>query len=193
MIITCPAQAYYNKPVKVIFAQEYSRAADGGVGFAKAAGNYGAQFYPTKLAKEKGLDQIIWTDASTHEYLEEAGTMNIFFRVGDKLLTSPTNDRILDGVTRKSIIQLAKDQGVEVVIDRVSVKKIVEAAKSGELKEIFGAGTAATVVRVEGFEHDGVYHELPIVENPYASQFKDHLQDIQYNRVEDKHQWRFKA
>lgn len=193
MIITCPAQAYYNKPVKVIFAQEYSRAADGGVGFAKAAGNYGAQFYPTKLAKEKGLDQIIWTDASTHEYLEEAGTMNIFFRVGDKLLTSPTNDRILDGVTRKSIIQLAKDQGVEVVIDRVSVKEIVEAAKSGELKEIFGAGTAATVVRVEGFEHDGVYHELPIVENPYASQFKNNLQDIQYNRVEDKHQWRFKA
>ncbi|MGB2088353.1 MAG: branched-chain amino acid aminotransferase [Psychroflexus salarius] len=193
MIITCPAQAYYNKPVKVVFAQEYSRAADGGVGSAKAAGNYGAQFYPTKLAKEKGLDQIIWTDASSHEYLEEAGTMNIFFRIGDKLLTAPTNDRILDGVTRKSIIQLAKDEGVEVVVDRVSVKQIVEAAKSGELKEIFGAGTAATVVRVEGFEHDGVYHDLPEVEQPYATHFKNKLQDIQYNRADDAHQWRYKV
>lgn len=192
IIITCPAQAYYNKSVKVVFAQEYSRAADGGVGFAKAAGNYGAQFYPTQLAKAKGLDQIIWTDASSHEYLEEAGTMNIFFRVGDKLLTSPTNDRILDGVTRKSIIQLAKDQGVDVVVDRVSVKEIVAAAQSGELKEIFGAGTAATVVSVEGFEHDGVYHQLPNIEDSYASHFKQSLQNIQYNRAEDPHQWRFK-
>jgi branched-chain amino acid aminotransferase len=193
MIITCPAQAYYNKPIKVIFAQEYSRAADGGVGYAKAAGNYGAQFYPTKLAKAKGLDQIIWTDASSHEYLEEAGTMNIFFRVGDKLLTSPTNDRILDGVTRKSIIQLAKDNGVEVVVEKVSVKEIVNAAKNGELKEIFGAGTAATVVRVDGFEYDGEYYDLPTIDEPYGTFFKKSLQDIQYNKVEDPHGWTMKA
>ncbi|NEV93921.1 branched-chain amino acid aminotransferase [Psychroflexus sp. YR1-1] len=193
MIIGCPAQAYYNKPIKVIFAQDYSRAADGGVGFAKAAGNYGAQFYPTKLAKEKGLDQIIWTDASSHEYLEEAGTMNIFFRIGDKLLTAPTNDRILDGVTRKSIIQLAKDNDVEVIVDKVSVKYIVEAARKGELKEIFGAGTAATVVRVEGFEYDGEYFDLPAIDKPYGTFFKSSLQDIQYNRVEDPHGWTVKA
>ena len=193
MIINCPAQAYYSKPIKVIFAQEYSRAADGGVGFAKAAGNYGAQFYPTKLAKAKGLDQIIWTDASSHEYLEEAGTMNIFFRIGDKLLTAPTNDRILDGVTRKSIIQLAKDNGVEVEVEKVSVREIVKAAQSGELKEIFGAGTAATVVRVDGFEYNGEYHDLPTIENPYGTFFKKSLQDIQYNRVEDPHGWTMKA
>lgn len=193
MIITSPAQAYYNKPVKVLFAKEFSRAADGGVGFAKAAGNYGAQFYPTQLAKEKGLDQIIWTDASTHEYLEEAGTMNVFFRVGDKLLTAPVNDRILDGVTRKSIIQLAKDQGIEVVVDKVSVKQIVDAAKAGELKEIFGTGTAATVVRVEGFEYDSNYYELPSIDEPYGTRFKTHLQDIQYNRAEDTHNWTVKA
>ena len=193
MIITSPAQAYYSKPVKVLFAQDFSRAADGGVGFAKAAGNYGAQFYPTQLAKAKGLDQIIWTDASSHEYLEEAGTMNVFFRIGDKLLTAPINDRILDGVTRKSIIQLAKDKGIEVVVDKVSVKQIKEAAKAGELKEIFGTGTAAAVVRVEGFEHDGQYHELPNIEEPYGSLFKKTLQDIQYNRVEDPHNWTMKA
>ncbi|WP_019038886.1 branched-chain amino acid aminotransferase [Psychroflexus tropicus] len=193
MIITCPAQAYYNKPIKVIFAQEYSRAADGGVGYAKAAGNYGAQFYPTKLAKAKGLDQIIWTDASSHEYLEEAGTMNIFFRIGDRLLTAPTNDRILDGVTRKSIIQLAKDNDVEVTVDKVSVKEIVEAAKTGELKEIFGAGTAATVVRVEGFEYNDEYYDLPSIDDSYGVRFKKSLQDIQYNRVEDPHNWTMKA
>ncbi|MBZ9628929.1 branched-chain amino acid aminotransferase [Psychroflexus sp. CAK1W] len=193
MIITCPAQAYYNKPIKVIFAQEYSRAADGGVGYAKAAGNYGAQFYPTKLAKAKGLDQIIWTDASSHEYLEEAGTMNIFFRVGDKLLTAPTNDRILDGVTRKSIIQLAKDNNVDVVVEKVSVKEIVNAAKNGELKEIFGAGTAATVVRVDGFEYDGTYYDLPTIDEPYGTFFKKSLQDIQYNKVKDPHGWTVKA
>lgn len=193
VIITCPAQAYYNKPVKVLFSQDYSRAANGGVGSAKAAGNYGAQFYPTNLAKERGLDQIIWTDANNHEYLEEAGTMNIFFRVGDKLLTAPTNDRILDGVTRKSIIQLAKDYDIEIEVDRVSVKQIVEAAEKGELKEIFGAGTAATVVRVEGFECDGKYHDLPDMENPYSLFFKKTLQDIQYNRIEDKHGWTIKV
>lgn len=189
MIITCPAQAYYNQPVKVIFAQEYSRSADGGVGYAKAAGNYGAQFYPTNLAKEKGYQQVIWTDAKSHKYLEEAGTMNIFFRIGDKLLTAPTNDRILDGVSRKSVIQIAKDKGIEVEINPVEVDRIVEAAEKGELKEIFGTGTAATIAKVIGFEYNEVYRDLPHVEEPYSDLMKKSLQDIQYNRTEDKHGW----
>lgn len=191
MIITCPAQAYYNKAVKVLFSEKYSRAASGGVGYAKAAGNYGAQFYPTNLAKEKGYDQIIWTDADSHQYLEEAGTMNIFFRINDKLLTAPTNDRILNGVTRASIIQLAKDNNIEVDVNPVAVSRIVEAADKGELKEIFGSGTAATVAQVLGFEYNNKYHELPQVENPYSALFKKQLQDIQYNRAEDKHGWRY--
>ncbi|MGM0634478.1 MAG: branched-chain amino acid aminotransferase [Bacteroidota bacterium] len=193
MIITCPAQAYYNKAVKVLFAQEFSRSADGGVGYAKAAGNYGAQFYPTNLAKEKGYEQVIWTDAKSHKYLEEAGTMNVFFRIGDKLLTAPTNDRILDGVTRKSLIQLAKDNGIEVEVDRVEVDRIVAAAEKGELKEIFGAGTAATIAKVTGFEYDGVYRDLPAVEEPYSDFLKKSLQDIQYNRAEDKHNWKYEV
>lgn len=190
MIICCPAKAYYNSPVKVLIEQHYSRSADGGVGFAKAAGNYGAQFYPTNLAREKGYQQIIWTDARTHEYLEEAGTMNVFFRVGDKLLTAPTGDRILDGVTRKSIIALAEDKGIEVEVERVKVKDILEAAKNGTLKEIFGAGTAATIAQISGFEYDGTYHELPAVENPYSVLFKTDLQNIQTNQGEDKFGWR---
>lgn len=190
MIICCPAKAYYSSPVKVLIEQHYSRSADGGVGFAKAAGNYGAQFYPTGLAREKGYQQVIWTDARSHEYLEEAGTMNVFFRVGDKLMTAPTGDRILDGITRKSIIALAEDMGVEVVVDRVKVKDILAAAETGELKEIFGAGTAATIAQISGFEYDGTYHELPEIENPYSLKFKTALQNIQTNKVEDKFGWR---
>jgi len=190
MIICCPAKAYYSSPVKVTIAQKYSRSADGGVGFAKAAGNYAAQFYPTNLAKEKGYQQVIWTDANSHKYLEECGTMNVFFRIGDKLVTAPTNDRILDGITRKSIIALAESEGVDVEVRRVEVAEIVEASKNGNLKEIFGAGTAATIVPFLGFDFEDHYYELPEMENSYGAKFKKMLQDIQYNRAEDKFNWK---
>ncbi len=191
VIMCSPAKAYYKGKVRVLFAEQFSRAADGGVGYAKAAGNYAAQFYPTNLAIEKGFQQIIWTDANTHEYLEEAGTMNIFFRVGDKLLTSPTNDRILDGVTRKSIIQLAQDQGIDCEIRAIKVSEIKDAARNGTLKEIFGAGTAAVVSPVSAFEHAGELFELQEPEKPYAPMLKDLLVRIQHNEAEDRHNWRY--
>lgn len=190
IIICCPAKAYYSSPVKVTIAQKYSRSADGGVGYAKAAGNYGASFYPTNLAKEKGYQQVIWTDASTHQYLEEAGTMNVFFRINDTLITAPTSDRILDGITRKSLIKLAQDQGLQVEIRRITVSELVDAAKNGSLKEMFGAGTAATIAPIEGFEYNGDYYELPEVKDSYSQHLKKSLQDIQYNRAEDKFGWR---
>jgi branched-chain amino acid aminotransferase len=193
MIICSPAQSYYAGEVKVLFAEQFSRAADGGVGYAKAAGNYGAQFYPTSLAHKKGYQQIIWTDASTHEYLEEAGTMNIFFRVGDTLITAPKSDRILDGITRKSLIQLAEDNDIKVEIRRVTVSEIKEAARNGELKEIFGAGTAAVINPISGFEHAGDKFTLPKLDDSYASFFKDKLMNIQYNVSEDPHGWRYKV
>ncbi len=191
MIICSPAKAYYKGELRVIFAEKYSRSADGGVGFAKAAGNYAAQFYPTNLANEKGYQQIIWTDASTHEYLEEAGTMNIFFRINDTLITAPNNDRILDGITRKSVIQLAKDNDVNIEVRRVPVKEIKDAAKNGSLKEIFGAGTAAVISPISAFEHGGEVFELPNLEQPMSKVFKEKLMNIQYNRSEDLHNWRY--
>ena len=191
MIILSPAQAYYTGDVSVVIAEKFSRAADGGVGYAKAAGNYGAQFYPTRLAQEKGFQQVIWTDANSHQYLEEAGTMNVFFRVGDKLLTAPTNDRILDGVTRKSLIDLARDAGIDVEVRRVKVDEIVQAAKQGELKEIFGAGTAAVVSPVKAFAYQGVTYQIPPCGDSYASKFKKALNDIQYNRAADPYNWRY--
>lgn len=191
MIICSPAKAYYTGGVRVLFAEKYSRSANGGVGFAKAAGNYAAQFYPTSLAQKKGFQQIIWTDANTHENLEEAGTMNIFFRVNDTLITAPTSDRILDGVTRKSVIQLANDCDIKTEVRPVSVKEIKEAAKNGSLKEIFGAGTAAVISPISAFEHGGDVFELESNSDSYASLFKEKMLNIQHNLSEDPHGWRY--
>jgi len=191
MIICSPAKSYYTGEVRVQISEKYSRAADGGVGAAKAAGNYGAQFYPTNLAKESGFQQIIWTDASTHDFLEEAGTMNVFFRINDTLLTAPVNDRILDGVTRKSILALAEKNGINAEVRRVTVKEVLEAQQQGTLKEIFGAGTAAVINPIQGFGYKGERYELPGIENSYASLFKDKLMKIQYNLAEDPFGWRY--
>jgi len=193
IIILAPAQKYYAGDVKVTVAQTFSRAADGGVGFAKAAGNYAAQFYPTDLAKKEGYQQIIWTDANEHEYLEEAGTMNIFFRVNDSLITAPTSDRILDGITRKSIIKLAETMGIDVQVRPVTITEINAAAQKGELKEVFGAGTAAVVVPFVGLGYKDNHYDFAKQENSYASQFKKALNDIQYNRAEDPFGWRYEV
>ncbi len=193
MIIMSPAQAYYTGDVKVVIAEKFSRAADGGVGAAKAAGNYAAQFYPTNLAKAKGYQQVIWTDSNEHKYLEEAGTMNVFFRINNTLITAPNNDRILDGITRKSVIQLAKDAGVDVEVRRVLVSEIVTAAKNGSLKEIFGSGTAAVISPVSAFNFQETEYAVPSQEDSYATRFKNALMDIQYNRTADIHNWRLKA
>ena len=193
MIILSPARSYYSGEVKVIIAEHYSRAANGGIGAAKAAGNYSAQFYPTKLANEKGFQQIIWTDDATHTKLEEAGTMNVFFRINDTLYTAPTGERILDGVTRKSLIDIARRDGIEVEVRSVLVSEIIEAAKDGSLKEIFGAGTAAVVNPIVGFSYQDNYYELPKMENSYASQLKEKLTNIQYKLAEDTFGWTVKV
>ena len=192
MIIFSPSGKYYAKDVKVVIAEHYSRAANGGVGAAKAAGNYGAQFYPTAKAINEGYDQIIWTD-STHTYLEEAGTMNVFVRINDTLITAPTSERILDGVTRKSIIDIAKHHGIKVEERRISVDELKEASLNGTLKDMFGAGTAAVIVPISHFSHQEKEYAVTKVENRYADSFKKWLTDIQYNKAEDPFGWRYKV
>ncbi|SDS12842.1 branched-chain amino acid aminotransferase [Formosa sp. Hel1_31_208] len=192
MIICSPVSPYYKGKVKVVIAEHFSRSADGGVGYAKAAGNYAAQFYPTKLAQEKGFQQIIWTDSSTHTYLEEAGTMNVFFRINDTLITAPTSDRILDGVTRKSVIQIAKDNGVAIEVRPIKVQEIVDASNNGTLREIFGTGTAAVISEISAFEYrDKVYELEDLGLDSYAAKLKQHMLNIQHNLGEDKHNWRY--
>jgi branched-chain amino acid aminotransferase len=193
MILLSPAKSYYSGEVKVIVAEHFSRAANGGIGAAKAAGNYSAQFYPTKLANEKGFQQVIWTDDATHTMLEESGTMNVFFRINDTIYTAPTSERILDGVTRKSLISIAERDGIDLNIRPVLVSEIVEAAKKGSLKEIFGAGTAAVVTVIKGFSYQDTYYELPVIENSIALELKDKLTSIQYKLAEDTFGWTVKV
>src|SRR5690606_20220498 len=190
-IIACaPSGAYFSGKVKVLIEETYSRAANGGVGFAKAGGNYAGQFYPTKLAADKGYQQVIWTDDNTHEFIEEAGAMNVFVRIGDTLLTAPTDDRILDGITRKSILDIAKDEGMATEVRKISVHEVVEASKKGTLMEMFGAGTAAVVSPISAFGYQGTDYELPELPESYASRLKERITNIQYNRAEDKFGWR---
>ena len=151
MIILSPVQSYYNGSIKVLVAEKYSRAANGGVGYAKAAGNYGSQFYPTRLAQKEGYDQIIWTDSKNHKFLEEAGTMNIFVRINDTIITAPTTDTILDGITRKSIIKIAEDNKIRVEVRPISIDEVLQAHSKGNLKEIFGSGTAVVVSEISSF------------------------------------------
>ena len=191
MILMAPAQAYYTQDVRVVIAEQFSRSADGGVGYAKAAGNYGAQFYPTNLAREKGFQQVIWTDSNEHKYLEEAGTMNVFFRINDTLITAPISDRILDGVTRKSVLKLAERAGIKTEVRRIQVSELVEAAKNNELKEIFGAGTAAVISPVSAFSYKDTVYDIPKPDDSYAIRFKKELMDIQQNRAEDPFGWRY--
>lgn len=193
MIILSPAKSYYSGEVKVLIAEHYSRAANGGIGAAKAAGNYSAQFYPTKLANEKGFQQIIWTDDATHTKLEEAGTMNVFFRINDTLVTAPVSERILDGVTRKSLIDLAKRESIKVEERSVLVSELIEGMKDGSLKEIFGAGTAAVVNPIVGFSYQDTYHELPKMQDSFALQLKDKLTKIQYKLADDTFGWTVKV
>ena len=193
IIILSPARAYYSGEVKVIIAEHFSRAANGGIGAAKAAGNYSAQFYPTKLANEKGFQQIIWTDDATHTKLEEAGTMNVFFRINDTLYTAPTSERILDGVTRKSVIELAKRENIKVEVRSVLVEELITAAKNGSLKEIFGAGTAAVINPIVGFSYKEEYFELPKMEHSIALDIKEKLTNIQHKLDEDTFGWTVKV
>ncbi len=190
MIITCPVGAYYSTPVKVMIETHYSRAAAGGTGYAKAAGNYAASLYPAKLAQDKGYHQLIWTDAKEHKYIEESGTMNIMFVIGDTLVTPTVSDTILDGITRDSVITIAKDWGMKVEERKVEVEEVIGAAKDGTLKEAFGAGTAATIANIELIGYDGRDHVLPpVAKREFSIKVLKELNDIKYGKIEDRFNW----
>ena len=194
LIICSVAGAYYEKPLRVLIADKYSRSADGGVGFAKTAGNYAAAFYPTNLAKEKGFDQVIWTDSS-HKKVEEAGTMNLFFRINDTLITAPASEKILDGVTRDSIIQLAKHKGITVEVRDIFVDEIYEAHKNNTLKEAFGCGTAAVISEIKTIGYPKEVLDISTIDetSSYAKSLKKELIAIQSQNGNDPFGWRVKV
>ena len=190
VIFTCPVGWYYAKPMKVKVETHYVRAAIGGTGAAKCAGNYAGSLYPTRLAQQEGYDQLIWTDAAEHRYIEEAGTMNFMFIINCKLITPSGTDSILSGITRRSIVQVARDWGMEAEERRVSVQEVMDALAAGTLEEAFGAGTAAVVSQIYAIGCNGTDHALPeLRSDSFASRVKAHLDDIKYGRIADAHGW----
>ncbi len=193
MIICSPARSYFeeNQQIRVIINTNHSRAAIGGVGNVKAAGNYAAQFYPTNIAVESGYQQLIWTDATTHRYIEESGTMNMVFRIGETLVTPPVSDRILDGITRRSVITIAKNQGIPLEIRAVKISEIIEGSLNGSLKEIFGVGTAVVVCPISEFSFENKTYTAHWPRKTYAQVFKKMITDIQHNLANDPFGWRY--
>lgn len=190
MIFTGPVGPYYKTPLKVMVEQHYTRAAKGGTGFAKAGGNYGGALYPTKLAQEKGYHQLLWTDSIEHKYIEESGTMNVMFQIGNALVTAPTGDTILKGITRDSVLKLAVDLGIEVEERRISIDEIQVAHERGQLKDAFGVGTAATIAPIELIGYNGNDMVLPPVEErELSTRISDGLKAIRYGEVEDRFGW----
>ena len=188
MIILSPTKTYYNDPIHLIIEQEYSRSASGGVGFAKAAGNYGASFFPTNLAKKKGFTQVIWTDSKNHNLIEESGTMNIWFVIDNVLVTPKLSDTILGGITRDSVILISKDLGLTVQERDITVDEILEASKKGILSEAFGTGTAVSVLPISSitFKEDKVtFSNLETI----TLKLKDRLLSIQKGIALDSFGW----
>ena len=189
MVMTLPAGPYYPKPVKLITEQTYIRAADGGLGEAKAAGNYAGSLYPAKIAKEKGFDQLMWLDAKEFKKVQEVGTMNIFFVVDGKIITPKTTGTILKGITRKSTIILLEDLGYEVEEREIEIDELVEEFKAGKFTEAFGTGTAAVSSKISLIQHDGFDMDFSNCEYPVATLVKDQLDGMRYGDIEDKRGW----
>ncbi|WP_103327505.1 branched-chain amino acid aminotransferase [Bacteroidetes bacterium endosymbiont of Geopemphigus sp.] len=192
MIICTPVNTYYSQSLRIKIEQEYSRATQGGVGFTKAAGNYAAAFYPTRLANEQSYDQVLWTNSPTHDRIEESGTMNAFFRIGNQLITPVISDKILGGITRKSLIELASHDGIEVQERELTVAELVENLKKGMVKEAFGTGTAVVVCPYKIIGYQGKDFSLPQIsdDKSFGLRLKSRLMEIQYNRSEDFFGWR---
>jgi branched-chain amino acid aminotransferase len=190
IIFSGPVGPYYAKPLRVKVEREFIRAAKGGTGYAKCAGNYGGAFYPTQLAREGGFDQVLWTDAGENKFIEESGTMNVMFVINGKLITPGLSDSILDGVTRDSLIQLAKDKGVAVEERRIGTDELISAFRDNTITEAFGAGTAAVVAPINLIHIDGIDYRLPTYTvDSLMNRLKQQLEDIRTCSVSDIYNW----
>ncbi len=190
MIITSPVGPYYANPLHLKIETEYTRAAPGGVGAAKAAGNYASALYPAKLAQEQGIDQLIWTDAKEHRFLEEAGTMNMMVVIDGTLITPKLSSTILPGVTRNSVLKLAEDRGITTEERDISVDELLDAHRNGTLQEVFGVGTAATIAHVVKLTHNDEIIDLPPIQSRKVSTLVGtDLLDIKMGNAPDPYGW----
>ncbi len=190
MIILSPTGPYYATPMRIYVEETYVRAVPGGIGYAKAAGNYGASMYPTAQAKLKGYDQVLWTDAFEHKYVQECGTMNVFFIIGNTAITPGlTLGTILAGITRDSVLVLLKQMGLSIEERRITIDEIIEAHKAGTLKEVFGTGTAATISLIKELRYKEYVMTFDVENWKIAPEVKMMLNDIRYGKTDDTYGW----
>lgn len=193
MIILSPTGPYYNTPMRIYVEEQYVRAVPGGVGYAKAAGNYGAAMYATAEAKKKGYDQVLWTDAYEHKYVQECGTMNVFFIIGNTAITPDLEaGTILAGVTRDSVITVLKELGFTVEERPLSIDDVIDAYKAGILYEVFGTGTAATISSIKELRYKDFVMSFDIDQWKTAPEIRERLDNIRYGQVADKYGWMYK-
>lgn len=193
-IINSPSGPYFNKPIKLLVQDKYVRAFPGGVGYAKAAGNYGGTMYPTMQAKKQGYDQILWVDGYEHKYLQECGTMNVFVIIGNTAITPDLEQgTILEGVTRASVIDLLKDLGLTVEERPVSIDEVVAAYKNGTLREVFGTGTASSLAYVEQLDYLDTQIKLDTTKYETGAEVIRRLDAIRTGRAEDTRHWNYQV
>jgi branched-chain amino acid aminotransferase len=194
MILLSPTGPYYSAPLRIYVEEKYTRAARGGFGFAKAAGNYGGSMLATAVAKKQGFDQVLWMDAFEHKYVQEMGTMNVFFVIGDKVLTPDLEDgTILEGVTRDSAIEVLREEGYKIEEGPIHIDDIVRAYEAGELKEAFGTGTAATISMIKELRYEDFTIKFDTENAKVAPTVKRVLTDIREGRRKDTRGWMFKV
>ena len=194
MILLSPTGPYYSAPMRIYVEEKFTRAARGGVGFAKAAGNYGSSMLATAEAKRKGFDQVLWTDAFEHKYIQEIGTMNVFFVIGNKVLTPDLEaGTILEGVTRDSAIEVLREEGYVVEEGPIHIDEVIRAYQAGELKEVFGTGTAATISMIKELCYEDYTIKFDTETWKVAPTVKRVLTDIREGRRKDAHGWMFKV
>jgi branched-chain amino acid aminotransferase len=194
MILLSPTGPYYAAPMKILVEEKYTRAAPGGVGFAKNAGNYGASLKATAEAKAAGYDQVLWTDAAEHKWLQEVGTMNVFFAFGKTVVTPSLEEgTILEGVTRDSVITVLREQGYQVEERKINIDEVVECHRSGKLTEIFGSGTAATISPIKELRYLDYSMHLDITTFQAAPMAKKILTEIREGKRPDTNGWLIKV
>jgi branched-chain amino acid aminotransferase len=194
MIILSPTGPYYNAPMKINVEEKYVRAVPGGIGYAKAAGNYGGAMFATAEAKKQGYDQVLWTDAYEHKYVQECGTMNVFFIIGDTAITPDLGPgTILAGVTRDSVMVLLREMGFNVEERPLSIDDIVDAYKAGVLYEVFGTGTAATISMIKELKYKDFTMHFDTDKWQTAPEVKKRLNAIREGKATDTHNWMFKV
>ncbi len=192
IIMASPAGPFFSKRIKLWAEKQFIRAAHGGTGEAKAAGNYAAAIRPTELAKAKGYDQVLWLDAAEHKYIQEVGTMNIFFKINGEFITPKLDGSVLDGITRKSVIDILRDKGFNVTERLITLDEIKQASQNGELEEAFGAGTAVGIAYIHEIGLEGqVIHVSD--ESPVGLDINNTLNAIKTGKLEDKFNWMLKT